>query len=94
MNFVVPMTSQSSCLNQCKDRYEGLMLRYDEELRGLSHKTKGHIEVKEHPRTRSLCCSTLNLSCRHLIERMPKTSKGCPQGGHNETNKIKSEKEI
>ncbi len=93
MNSVSPMIQQSSCLDQCKDRYEGLMLRYDEELRSPSRRTKGHIEIKEHPGMGSLCYSTLDLCCRQLIERMPKTSKGCPQGGQNETKKIKNEKE-
>jgi hypothetical protein len=54
------------------------MVRYDEKLRGLSHKTKGHIEVKEHPGMGSLCSSTLDLCCRQLTKRVPKTSKGCP----------------
>ncbi len=40
------------------------MLRYDEELKGSSHRTKGPIEVKEHPGMGSLCCSTLDLCCR------------------------------
>ncbi len=49
MNYVVPMTQQNSCLDQCKDKYEGLMLKYDEEMKGLSCKTKGHIRIEEHP---------------------------------------------
>jgi hypothetical protein len=40
------------------------MLRDDEELRGPNCRTKGHIEVKEHTRTGSLCCSTLDVFCR------------------------------
>jgi hypothetical protein len=39
------------------------MLRYDEKLRGLSRKAKGHIEVKEHLGMGSLCCNTLDLCC-------------------------------
>jgi len=31
------------------------MLKYDEELRGPSCRTKGHIEVKEHLGMGSLC---------------------------------------
>jgi hypothetical protein len=54
------------------------MLRDDEELMGLSCRTKGHIKVKEHPRMGSLCCSTLDPCYRQLPERMPETSKGCP----------------
>jgi hypothetical protein len=54
------------------------MLRYDEELRGLNYRTKGHIEVKKHPGMGSLCCNTLDLCCRQLIERVLETSKGCP----------------
>jgi hypothetical protein len=57
------------------------MLRYGEELRGLSCKTKGHIEDKEHPGMGSLCWNTLNLCCRQLTKRVPETSKGCPWGG-------------
>jgi hypothetical protein len=37
----------------------------------------------------SLCCSTLDLCCRQLTERVPETSKGCPYVGQNKTNKIK-----
>jgi hypothetical protein len=40
------------------------MLRYDEKLRGLSCRTKGHIKIKEHMGMGSLCCSTLNLCSR------------------------------
>ncbi len=68
MNSVMLMTQQNNCLDQCKDRYERLMQRYDEELKGPSRKTKGHIEVKEHPRMGSLCCSTLDLCRKQLIE--------------------------
>ncbi len=28
MNSIAPMIEQSNCLDQCKARYEGLMLRY------------------------------------------------------------------
>jgi hypothetical protein len=44
------------------------MLRYDEELSCPSCITKGHIEIKEHLGMGSLCCSTLDLCCRQLIE--------------------------
>jgi len=54
------------------------MLRDDEELRGLSYRTKGHIEVKEHLKMRSLCYSTLDPCCRQLPELVLETSKGCP----------------
>jgi len=54
------------------------MLRDDEELKGLSYRTKGHIKVKEHTRMGSLCCSTLDLFCRQLPKQMLETSKGCP----------------
>jgi hypothetical protein len=64
MNFAAPMTYQNSYVNQCKDRYEGLMLKDDEKLRGLSCRTTRHIKVKEHMRMGSLCCSTLDLFCR------------------------------
>jgi hypothetical protein len=40
------------------------MLKCDEKLRGPSCRTKGHIEVKEHPGIGSLCWSTLDLCCR------------------------------
>jgi hypothetical protein len=53
------------------------MLKYDEELKGLNRRIKGHIEVKEHSGMGSLCCSTLDLCCRQLTERVPETSKGC-----------------
>jgi hypothetical protein len=46
------------------------MLRYDERLRGLSYRTKGHIEVKKHLGMGSLCCNTLDPCCRQLIERV------------------------
>jgi hypothetical protein len=49
----------SSCEDHCKNRYEGLMPRNDEELRGPSHRTKGHIEDKEHLGIGNLCCRTL-----------------------------------
>ncbi len=49
----------SSCEDHCKNRYEGLMLKNDEELKGLSCRNKGHIEDKEHLRMGSLCCRTL-----------------------------------
>jgi hypothetical protein len=52
------------------------MLRDDEELRGLSCRTRGHIEVKEHSGMGSLCCNTLDPCCRQLLERVPETSKG------------------
>ncbi len=35
-------------MNQRKDRYERLMLRDDEEGKGPSCRTKGHIEVNMH----------------------------------------------
>ncbi len=50
----------------------------DEELRGLSYRTKGHIEVKEHPGMGSLCCNTLYPCSRQLPEQVLETSKGCP----------------
>jgi len=40
------------------------MLKDDEELRGPNCRTTRHIEVKEHMRMGSLCCSTLDLFCR------------------------------
>jgi hypothetical protein len=49
----------SSYENHCKNRYEGLMPRKDEELKGPSRRTKGHIEDKEHLGMGSLCCRTL-----------------------------------
>ncbi len=67
------------------------MLRDDEELRGPSCRTKGHIEVKKHTGMRSLCCSTLNLFCRQLPKQVPKTSKGLSVGKMRQ-NKFKSEK--
>jgi hypothetical protein len=42
------------------------MLRNDEELRGPSRRTRGHIEKSEHLGVGSLCYSTLHLCCRHL----------------------------
>jgi hypothetical protein len=49
----------NSCKDHCKNRYEGLLSRNDEELRGPSCRTKGHIEDKEHLGMGSLCCRTL-----------------------------------
>ncbi len=49
----------NSCENHYKNRFEGLMLRNDEKLRGSSRRTKGHIEDKEHVGMGSLCCRTL-----------------------------------
>jgi hypothetical protein len=54
------------------------MLKDDEELRGPSYKTKGHIEVKEHLGMGSLCYSTLDPCSKQLQELVPETSKGCP----------------
>jgi hypothetical protein len=70
------MTSQSSCVDHYKNRYEGMMSRNYEKLRGPSRITKGHIKDKEHLGMGSLCCSTLDLCCRQLIECVPKTSRG------------------
>jgi len=44
------------------------MLRYDEELRGPSHRTKGQIKVKEHPRMGRLNCSILDLCYKQLTK--------------------------
>jgi len=66
------------------------MLRYDEEKRGPSYRTKGHIEVKMHLGKGTFCCSTLNPCCRQLLECVPETSRGCPQDGQNVMNKVKS----
>jgi hypothetical protein len=68
MNSAAPMIQQNSCVDQCKDRYEGLMLRDDEELRGWNCRIKGHIKVKNHPRMGSLCCNTLDPCCKQLLE--------------------------
>jgi len=54
------------------------MLRYNEELRSPSRRTKGHIEVWEHLRMGRLSYSAVCLCYRQLIERIPKTSRGCP----------------
>jgi len=40
------------------------MLRNDEDKRGPSYRTKGHIEVKMHLGRGTFCCSTLNPCCR------------------------------
>jgi len=48
------------------NRYEGLMPRIDEELKGPSCRSKGHIEDNEHLEMGSLCRSTLCLCCRLL----------------------------
>jgi hypothetical protein len=54
-----------------------MMLRNDEELRGPSHRNKRvHIAEKEKPGMKSLCCNTLDLYCRQLTKRIPKTSRG------------------
>jgi hypothetical protein len=52
------------------------MLRDHEKLKGLSYITKGHREFKEHMGMGSLCCNTLDLFCRQLLERMPKPQRG------------------
>jgi hypothetical protein len=44
------------------------MPRNDEELRGPSHRSEGHIEDNEHLGMGSLCCNTLYLCCRLLLE--------------------------
>jgi hypothetical protein len=44
------------------------MPKNDEELKGQSYITKGHIEDKEHLGKGSLCCNTLDLCCRQLTE--------------------------
>jgi len=44
------------------------MLRDDEERRGPSCRTKGHIKIKMHPRKGNFCCNTLNPCCRQLQE--------------------------
>jgi len=48
------------------NRYEGLMPRIDEELKGLSRRSKGHIEDNVHLGMGSLCRNTLCLCCRML----------------------------
>jgi len=78
VNSIAPMIEQSNCLDQCKARYEGLMLRYDEELKGPSCRYKGHIEVNEHLGMGRLSYSTLNLCYKQLTEQVLETSKGCP----------------
>jgi hypothetical protein len=54
------------------------MSMYDEELRSLSHRTKGHIEVWEHLGMGRLNCSVVDLCYRRLIKRVLETSRGCP----------------
>jgi len=44
------------------------MLRNDEELKGPSHRSKGHIEYNELLGMGSLCHSTFCLCCRLLSE--------------------------
>jgi hypothetical protein len=44
------------------------MPKNDEELKGLNRRTKGHIKDKEHLGMGSLCCNTLDLCCRQLME--------------------------
>ncbi len=80
MNFAMPMTWQSSNVVRSKDRYEGLMLRGDEERRGLSCRTEWHIEVKMHLGRGSFCCSTLNLCCRTAARVGAKNLKGVSLG--------------
>jgi hypothetical protein len=63
MNSAMLVTWLSSYEDQCKNRYEGLMPRNDEELKGSSYRTKGHIENKEHLGMGSLCCNNLDLCC-------------------------------
>jgi hypothetical protein len=50
------------------------MSRNDEELKGPSYRTKGHIKDKEH--LGNLCCNTLDLCCRQLIKSVPTTLRG------------------
>jgi hypothetical protein len=44
------------------------MLKDDEDKRGPSCRTKGHIKVKMHLGRGTFCCSTLNLDCKQLSE--------------------------
>jgi hypothetical protein len=44
------------------------MSKNDGELRGLSHRTSGNIEDKEHMGMGNLCCNTLDPCCRQLIK--------------------------
>jgi hypothetical protein len=53
-----------------------MVLRNDEKLKGPSYRNKGVHIAKKEKLGRSLCCSTLNLYCRQLIEIIPKTSRG------------------
>ncbi len=49
MNSIALMTWQSRCVDLRKDRwYEGLMLRIDEDKKGPSYRTKGHIKINMH----------------------------------------------
>jgi hypothetical protein len=54
------------------------MSKYDEELRSLSCRTKGHIEVWEHLGMGRLSSSAVDLCYRQLIEIVPKTSRVFP----------------
>jgi hypothetical protein len=60
------VTLLNSCESHCKNRYEGLMPRNDEELRGPSHRSRGHIEDNEHLGMGSSCRSTMCMCCRLL----------------------------
>jgi len=44
------------------------MMKDDEEKRGPSCRTKGHIKIKMHLRKGNFCYSTLNPCCRQLQE--------------------------
>ncbi len=68
MNSATLMTWLSSCEDHYMNRYDGLMPRNDEELRGPNYRTKGHIEDKEHLGMGSLCCNTFDPCCRQLTK--------------------------
>ncbi len=57
MNSVTLIIQLSNYVDLCKNRYEGLMPRDDEEQKGASRRNQkgGHIENKEHMGMGSLC---------------------------------------
>jgi hypothetical protein len=56
------------------------MLRSDEDERGPSYRTKGHIEIKMHLGKETFCCSTLNPCCKQFVRVSTRNLKGVSLG--------------